>query len=217
MAEPVTIPISTFEISISYARPLLSLWVDRAAVIQGLFDVFEPWKLSLDDLEPVTTGKPSEQGVKFKIPAQRLSFFVGIGSCKLTKEAANWSETEEVMRILGLSLEILAKAGVEFGKKATSLALHLQPQNLSFKDVLRPLLVSRLSNLEASLAEALAFVIRWKGRRLTLDGSAALANGLFVHMERDFDAGVSFEDILHTMHEDERVVFKLLGVEEVES
>ena len=42
-----------------------------------MFDLFEQWNLSTDDVEAVTTGKPSEQGVKFKLPSQKMTFFSG--------------------------------------------------------------------------------------------------------------------------------------------
>ncbi len=44
MPELVTIPISFFEVAISYKRPVFQLWIDRAAVLQGIFDALEPWR-----------------------------------------------------------------------------------------------------------------------------------------------------------------------------
>jgi hypothetical protein len=216
MAEPVSIPISNFEISITYVRPVLNLWLDRAAIVQKMFDVFEPWHLNLDDVEGITTGKPSEQGVKFKLPVQKITFFFGPGGCKFTKESATWTEADETFRVLAAALEVLIRqGGVELGSKATSLALHLQPRAVSFKELLRPFLAPAIAQLENSPAEALAYVVRWAGRRITLDGSAALANGVFIHLERDFDATASFDDVKATVLNDEVTIFRLLNVEQV--
>lgn len=218
MAEQITIPISTFEISITYVRPVLNLWLDRAVVVQKMFDAFQPWKLTVDDVEAITTGKPSEQGVKFTIPLQRITFFFGPGSCKFKKESAIWAEADEILRILGLALDVLTQqAGVELGKRSTSLILHLQPKNVPFRELLWPFLVPALSQLENSPAVAMAYVVRWKGRRITLDGSAALANGVFLHLERDFEAAVPFSEIRDTLLQDEITMLALLNVEEVES
>jgi hypothetical protein len=216
MPEQITIPISNFELGIAYTRPVLNLWLDRAAIVQKMFDVFEPWSLSVDDVEAVTTGKPSEQGVKFRLPLQKITFFFGPAGCKFTKEAATWDDADETLRVLATALDVLVnQGGVELGRRTTSLALHLQPKNVPFRELLRPFLVPAISQLEGSLAEAMAYVVRWKGRRITLDGSATLANGLFLHLERDFDAAVSFEDIKATIYNDEVTMFKLLNVEEV--
>jgi hypothetical protein len=216
MAELVTIPISNFELSIAYVRPVLALWLDRASIVQKMFDVFEPWHLSLDDVEGLTTGKPSEQGVKFRLPLQKITFFFGPAGCKFTKESATWPEADEMLRVLTTALEVLVRqGGVELGTVASSLALHLQPRTVSFKELLRPFLAPSIAQLENSPAEALAYIVRWKGRRITLDGSAALANGVFVHLERDFDAIVSFEDMKATILSDEVMIFKLLNIEEV--
>jgi hypothetical protein len=218
MAEQITIPISTFEIAISYVRPVLNLWMDRAIVVQKMFDAFEPWKLTVDDVEAVTTGKPSEQGVKFKLPLEKITFFFGPGGCKFTKEAASWSQADETLHVLNVALGVLIQHGlVEFGKKSTSLILHIQPMNVSFRELLRPFLISTLAELENSAPEVMAYVVRWKGRRITLDGSAALANAVFLHLERDFDAAVSFEEIRETIFKDEATMFALLNVEESES
>ena len=217
MAEQITIPISTFEIAIRYVRPVLNLWLDRAIVVQKMFDVFQPWNLSVDDVEAIKTGKPSEQGVKFTIPLQKITFFFGPAGCKFTKEAANWSEADEMLHVLGVALDVLVQGGVELGKRSTSLILHLQPKNVPFRELLRPFLVPSLSELETSPAEAMAYVIRWKGRRITLDGSATLANGVFLHLERDFDDAVPFEEVKETLLKDEATMFALLNVEEVES
>jgi hypothetical protein len=215
MAEPITIPISNFELNIAYTHPVLNLWLDRAVIVQKMFDVFERWKLNVDDVEGITTGKTSEQGVKFKIPTQGIGFFFGAASCKFTKEAATWAGADETLDVL-MALDVLVKqAGVELGKRATSLALHLQPKTLSFRELLRPFLPPSFAALENSTAEAMAYVVRWKERRITLDGSAAIANGVFVHLERDFEPTVSFEEMKTTIFKDEAAMLKLLNVEQV--
>lgn len=118
MPELVTIPISVFELSIAYVRPDVKLWVDRAAIVQGIFDALSPWQLNLDDIEAIGTGKPSEQGVKFKLPTQRVSFFFGPAGCKFTKEAAMWSEVDEMITILDSALKVLTDiSGVTLARR----------------------------------------------------------------------------------------------------
>jgi hypothetical protein len=218
MAEQITIPISTFEIVIGYARPVLNLWLDRAVIVQKMFDTFQPWDLNVDDVEAITTGKPSEQGVKFRLPVQKVAFFFGPARCKFTKEAATWAGAEETLRILTAALDVLIDlGGVQLGKRSTSLVLHLQPKNVPSRELLWPFLVPAIAHLESSEAEAMAYVVRWKGRRITLDGSAALANGVFANLERDFEPTVSLDDIRAATFNDEAELLKLLGVEEVEA
>ncbi len=189
--------------------------MDRATIIQKLFDAFQAWHQTLDDVEGVTTGKLSEQGVKFKLPLQGITFFFGPAGCKFTKEGATWEGADETLRVLETALDVLSGHGVELGKRSTSLALHLQPKTTPFRELLRPFLAPTIVQLEASPAEAMAYVIRWKERRITLDGSAALANAVFLHLERDFEPTVSFEDMKKTIFNDELTMFKLLNVEEV--
>jgi hypothetical protein len=218
MAEQITIPIATFEIGIAYTHPVLNLWLDRAAIVQKMFDTFQPWNLNIDDVEGVTTGKPSEQGVRLGLPSQKAKFFFGPAGCKFTKDAATWPDEEEALRILAAALDVLVQqGGVELGKRSTSLVLHLQPKNVPFRELLWPFLAPAIAQLENSKAEAMAYVVRWKGRRITLDGSAALANGVFANLERDFEPTVSLDDIKAAVFNDEVSLLKLLNVEEVES
>lgn len=216
MAEPITIPISTFELNIAYEQPALNLWLDRAVIVQKMFDAFLHWNLNIDDTEGITSGKPSEQGFRFRLPAKGISFFFGPAGCRFTKEGATWAEADDTLHVLMVALEVLvAVAKVKLGKRATSLSLHLQPKTLPFRDLLRPFLAHSLAQLEQAEVEAMAYVVRWRGRRITLDGSAAIANGVFLHLERDFEPAVSFQDMKATLLNDEATMLKLLNVEEV--
>jgi hypothetical protein len=75
MPEIVTTPMSYFEALIEYERPSIRLWLERSTVIQAIFDAFAPWNIDVDDVDVLTTGKNSEQGIKFRLPEKRVSFF----------------------------------------------------------------------------------------------------------------------------------------------
>lgn len=90
MAELVTIPISIFEFAVDYERPEFKLWMDRASVVQGIFDALKPWEPRIDDVDAITTGKASEQGFAIKLPLKRVSFFFGPASCRFTRENVDW-------------------------------------------------------------------------------------------------------------------------------
>jgi len=82
---------------------------------------------------------------------------------------------------------------------------------------LRRLIVPHILKLESAPTEAMAVVTRWPNRRITIDGSAALANGIFLQMEREFDASLSFDEMKKAILSDESELFELLDIEEVES
>ena len=215
MPELVSIPISYFEIAITYLRPEIKLWLDRAEIVQAMYETFAPWEGKIDDIEPQTTGKPSEQGVKFNLPNKKISFFFGAASCKFSKDAATWATAGETITILDSALSTLTRiTNVKLGKQATSLALHLQPKTLSNKDLIRPFLDERLAMLENTPVTAMAHIARWGNRRVTIDGSAALANAVFLHLERDFEAPINYQTIRDQILADELAVFKMLDVEE---
>lgn len=148
MPEKVAIPISFFEYTAEFSRPVLAALMDRAHIVQAVFDALMPWKADIDNLEPITTGKPSEQGVSFKLPEKRVKFFFGAGSCKFTKDDANWAVAEETITILRSALEAFKKtSGAEISLQNTAVMLHLQPQNKTFLEILKPFLSPAIQSL----------------------------------------------------------------------
>jgi len=215
MPELVTIPIAAVEMTIEYDSPSMKLVMDRANVVDQLFKAFKQWNISIDDVEVITEGKPSEQGVRFKLPLKRTSFFFGAGGCKLIRDDASWDTAEETLVILETGWKILAEAGgVRAGVYHTNIAMHMQLKNKPFVELLKPFAPAPFINLDHSPITAVAAVIRWKDRRVTIDGSGQLANGIFVRLERDFPGSLSFYDIAKQLRADEDQVLDIVGVKE---
>jgi hypothetical protein len=215
MPELVTIPIAIFEITVEYARPVMRLLMDRKDVVDSLFERFKPWNIKVDDLEVISTGKPSEQGIKFKLPTKRTSFFFGAASCTLTRDDADWESAEETIRILDIGISTLkASGGVEVGAYKTAIALHLQPKSLQFIELLKPFASAPLTSLDSSPIKAIAAVIKWEKRRVTIDGSGQLANGVFLKFEREFKSTETYDEIAVQLKTDEDQLFDLIGVRE---
>src|SRR4029079_17451714 len=97
MPQPVTIPIFYFEFDIDYERPEFKLWMDRALVVQSIFDALTPWQPRIDDVDAITTGKASERGFTIKLPRKRVAFFFGPASLKFTRENVDWQSTGETI------------------------------------------------------------------------------------------------------------------------
>jgi hypothetical protein len=216
MPEPVTVPISIFDIVVEFARPNLRLAMTRTDIVEDLFDRFSPWEITVDDLEVINEGKPSEQGIKFKIPKRKTAFFFGASQARLTWDDANWETAGETIDILTIGIDALAKhGGVKVSKYKTSVALHLQPKNVPFIELLRPFASPELARLQSTPLTAFATVLRWEGRRITIDGSAQLANAVFLKFDRDFPGTSAIPDLAQEILADERVLYSIIGVEEV--
>jgi hypothetical protein len=215
MPELVTIPISYFEVAVKYERPVFQLWIDRAAVLQGIFDALKPWNPNIDDTEHRNDGKPSEQGIVLKLPLKRASFFFGPGACKFSRDDADWGAADETIAILDAALSALTFFGhVVLGKKSTAINLHIQPRVLTFMDVLNPFVPRELAAIESQPVRTMATVAKWENRKVTIDGSGALANGLFLRLERDFEASATYDEMAQLLRHDEEELFTILGIEE---
>jgi hypothetical protein len=215
MPELVTIPISFFELTVDYERPDFKLWIERADIVQGVFDALKPWDPKLDDVEVRSTGKPSEQGVNFKLPLKRVSFFFGPASCKFTRDDADWGSSEETISILETFVSTLIRlSGVAIGAQKTAVALHLQPRKLHFMEILGQFVAPQLAALEKEPVRTMASIAKWPKRKVTIDGSGALANGVFLRLERDFESSSTYYEIAAQLRQDEEELFRILGVEE---
>jgi hypothetical protein len=74
MPEIIETHFSFFEVEIEFTEPALKLWLDRIAIVEAVYAAMHPWNITVDDVEVITTGKPSEQGVRFKIPKKQSQY-----------------------------------------------------------------------------------------------------------------------------------------------
>jgi len=146
---------------------------------------------------------------------KRISFQFGAASCKLTRDDANWESAKETIEILDVRWRVLREiAGVEAGAFKTAVALHLQPKTLPYIDILKPFAPLSLSHIGSSPIKAIAAVVKWDKRRITVDGSGQLANGVYLRFEREFEGSVSYDQIAGQLRADEDELFALLDVKE---
>lgn len=215
MPEKVVIPISVFDYSSDYVRPVVAIWMDRASLVQNMFNALVKWNLDIDNVEPITTGKPSEQGITIRLPEKRSSFFFGPANCRFTRDTASWNTAHETAEILQTFLSILLDGtGVELQNQKTALIMHLQPSTKKFMDLLKPFLPQPLQEFSEGDITSGASVVKWKDSRITLDGSNHVANGLYLKYEREFGNTVSFETIALDLRAAEDKLFQILDVEE---
>jgi hypothetical protein len=215
MPEIVKIPISYFEVEMEYASPDIKMWLDRANVVQAVYAALRPWNITVDDVEIITTGKPSEQGIKFKIPQKLSAFFFGPAHCKFTRDGTSWETAEETIQILDAAVgALVGQTGAQIVNRKTVIVLHAQPATLPFLQILSPFVPTKLGALEKEPPKTMAVVVKWEKRKITLDGSAQLANGIFVRFEREFEGNASYEEMARQLHADEQEIFSMLGIQE---
>ncbi|MDE3186138.1 MAG: hypothetical protein KGM96_01275 [Acidobacteriota bacterium] len=215
MPEIITTPISYFEIEMEYAEPDLKMWLDRVNVVQAVWTALKPWNVSVDDVEIIQTGKLSEQGIKFKIPQKLSSFFFGPAYCKFTRDSTNWGVAEETIGIIeAVTTALLSQTKAVIAKRKTTIVLHAQPKKLPFIQITGPLVPPQLAAVEAETPKTMAIVVKWEKRKITIDGSGSLANGIFLRFEREFDGAEPYEEMAHQLKADEDQIFAMLGVQE---
>lgn len=214
MSELISIPISFFEATFIYKEPNVGLWLDRANVVQALFEALKSWQIDVDNIEVITTGKPSEQGIKFKLPQKQIAFFFGPTLCKFSKDNADWASAEETIVVMDRAVSALTKSGnVEVANIEAVIALHMQPKTLPFMRILAPFIPDPLIRLGEDV-RTMANIVKWDKRRVIVDGSGQLANGIFLRFEREFDGSVTYQQMAEQLRADEEALFAVLDVKE---
>jgi len=217
MAHVVTIPISFVELVTAYSRPDIKAFNDRAIMVQSVFDALSPWSPKLDDIEPLTTGKLSEQGFNFRLPLKQVSFFFGPASCRFARDNADWGMAEETLAILDAGLSAFVEVShISFGVRTAGIGVHVQPSAGGFMEILAPFVPPQLASMETEPVKTMAAVVKWGKRKITLDGSGAIANAVFLKFEREFESTDALEDIARQLRLDEEQLFRILGVEEAQ-
>jgi hypothetical protein len=215
MPETVTIPISYFELLAQYDDPDIGTAMDRRHVITALYNALKPWNINIDDVEVITTGKLSEQGVKFKLPQHRITFFYGPVSFKFTQDGASWDTADLSLGVLNAAVAALAQTGdIEIAAYKTTIALHIQPKTVNFFEITKQFVPHQISAIEIESPKTVASVVVWENRRITIDGSGSVANALFVRLERDFGGHMGFTDMAVQLRKDEGELFGILNIEE---
>jgi hypothetical protein len=215
MPEIIETHFSFFEVEIEFTEPALKLWLDRIAIVEAVYAAMHPWNITVDDVEVITTGKPSEQGVRFKIPEKRSSFFFGAAACKFARDNTNWNTAEETISILDAALKAFSsQSQVTFKTFKTAVALHVQPKVKPFVEIMQPIIPANMAALEGEPCKTMAIILKWPTRRVTIDGSAQLANGLFIRYERDFSGDATFDIMAKQLYADEMQIFAMLDVTE---
>jgi hypothetical protein len=215
MAESVTIPVSVLELTLEYESPDFRLWLDRASIVQAVFDALSPWEPRFDDVDAVTTGKPTEQGFAIKLPLKRISFFFGAALCKFTRENVNWEMAEETITVLDAGVSALTRSSrAVIGLINTAVSLHIQPKSVPFMKLLAPLIAPQVQGLDSEPIITMATVAKWPHRKVTIDGSGLVANAVFLRSEREFLSTAGYNEIAERLRDDQGDLFKLLGLEE---
>jgi len=214
MPELISIPISIFEATFNYKEPNILLWLDRGKTVQAIFTALKPWNLLVDNVEIITTGKPSEQGIKFKLPEKQITFFFGPALCKLSKDNAAWDSAEETITIMDASFSALANsANIEAATIQTVVALHLQPKTLPFIKILGRFVPAQLAALDGEV-KTMASIVKWDKWKVIIDGSGQIANAIFLRFEREFEGTTDYQQIAEQLRADEASLFAILDVKE---
>jgi hypothetical protein len=220
MPEKIVIPYSFADYVARFRRPAIKfLGGDRVAVVQAIVDAWLPWDFKISNMELRTEGNLAEQGINFKLPEHGVSFFVTATECRFNKENASWNSEDETLKLLdAVQKAVLDSTSAEIAIQTLTLSIHFQPRTKPNKIILAALAAPAVTHLYSSdEPTAYAYILKWKDRSVTLDGSANFANGIFLRLSHEFDDKASLGQIARQLHEDELSVFQMLDVEEAES
>ena len=216
MPAAFTIPLCSFDMSFVYDQPVVSFMADPAPLIREVFAAYAPWKPNFDDIQFPNEGKNSDRGVNFKIASQNASLFVGPAHSRFVKETANWAEADLIESLMQAGLSAIRRvAELNFRSQHTVLSMHVQPTIVPFRDIIRKaLMTERIVALDAEPTNGMAMILKWPSYRVTIDGSAAIANGIYLQLERDFGGQATFDEVKTAIRADQLALYDLLDFKE---
>ena len=215
MAEPVSIPLSYFEYIADFERPMFAVWLNRADLVQSVFDSLIPWNPSIENVEGVNEGKPADQGVSIRLPERKIKILLNPGRFKFNKDQADWNDAGEVTSIVETTRRAtLETTGATMKRQTVVIAMHIQLKSKNFRDFLSPFIPERLRDLRDTPLSATANILRWEDAALTLDGSALVSNAIFARLELGFLPDKNFQYIAGELRRFESALLELLGLEE---
>ncbi len=178
----------------------------------------EPWGFNLDGVEAKTNvQKLNEYSVVLRrttplSPSQYVT--LGIGKAVVTYENTDWSEGEQLIAKTRAVLSAVSEIGrAEIESQHLLLGIHIQIKDKPRKDVTAPLLNPVAFELLDGGVKFPGIILLREKSSIVIDASIALANGLFVRINREHPPEASLEQLVEVLRNDEENLFNILGLE----
>jgi len=217
MAELVNIPAASADIVARFDRPYIGLLAgDKIRVFEALLTALLPFNFRLANTEIVTTGKPAEERVVFKIPERGITFQFGPEEYRFTKDGAAWSTAEEDAKVWSAAeTALLTHSGAKVAACTATLAMHLVLLSKTRDEVIAPFIAAPYKQFTDQQPKAFGSHIRFAdGREVLFDHSLAYANGIFVRISAELEGNPPIIEILAKMQAEQQRVFQMLDVQE---
>lgn len=217
MPELIKIPAATAEVVARFDRPYIGLLVtDRARVFEAIMMALLPFNFQLANTEIVSTGKPAEEKLIFRIPDRGITFQFGAEEYRFTKEGSSWSTAPEDVEVWGAAENALLKeGGAKIASCTVNLGMHIVPLSKTRDEVIAPFISAPFKQFSDRQTKAFGFHIRFAdGGEVLLDHSLGYANGVFLRLSSRIEGAPHLAEILARVRNDEEQVFKMLDVQD---
>ncbi len=217
MPELVRIPAATAEVVARFDRPYIGLLVaDRGKVFEAIMTALLPFNFRLANTEVVSTGKPAEEKLIFRIPERGITFQYGAEEYRFTKDGSSWSTAAEDVAVWSAAENALLTEGAAKVASCTAmLAMHIVPLSKTRDEVIAPFISAPLKQFSGRQTKAFGCHIRFAdGGEVLLDYSLGHANGVFLRVSSQMEGKPPIVDILARVRSDEEQMFKMLDVQE---
>ncbi len=218
MAELVKITSSTAEFTGRFDRPYVGLIADdRAPVFEEVIEALLAFKFRLANAEVISVGPLTDHKVIFRNPEKGVTFQFGAEEYTYSNDQSSWNNAEEDLQVLVAAEDALLKAsGAKVGSCLVRLFLHMQPIAKTREQILESFVPTPFEALVRQ-RQALSFGshLRLIDGDLLLDFSNVVANGIFLRLTSEFINKPPLADILAKVRGDQKTVFGILDIEDV--
>ncbi len=202
-----------------YAKPVLSLVMNRADTVEAIFDALLPFNFQLQNMDVFTEGNITAQKIGFRLPERNINFQFSAEFCTFVKQGATWRTAEEDLAVLEAAEGALLRSkNIEVAARSVTISMHLQLLDTHLHDVMAPFLPAAfLSSKDPRLDDEYkpnrhAVLANWQNGAVLLDKSNVAANAIYVRLTTESNG--SIRQLFEKLYRDEMYVFSVLNVQE---
>ena len=184
----------------------------QAEIMDAMYKALGPWHMDFENVGWQQSAKNlREVQLNFVVPSQFASFQVGIAGVTMTALNPDWSRAPELVRLFQAGVGALkTSTGQEFQSQQTMLGFHLRPPAARpFREIVAQFVNAELLGNDATM---FGVSVYYTDHALTLDSSAAVQDGLFVKLVRNFTSERQFEEMAQALYADEEAALRRLGL-----
>ncbi len=215
----VKIPFSQLEYTATFQSPMLQLVGRLHDAVVPFVQALEPWKFAFDETEfQLSSPKPRDHVITFQrpttLPPPQMRVALRWSTLTVSVDQPDWTEAASIAKLCTIAQQTATRVGgAQLKSQEVSLAMHVQSETTPRSEITEVLLTPSARELLDGNLLGQGLIVHRENGMILIDNSAVFANGLFIRIQRKFDASVTLDRAGEVLLQDEEKLWNILGLE----